>query len=326
MLMKKISCFNFFKLCNPGLAKFAIVCVAVLLSGCASWQGTNKGKDPYAPESVDPKLFQAERFGEEQSISINAGYFICKGKYIPPPYIIRRNGLSIHVNDVMVLGPIKWMSPDMKAPENPPKIPDVGIWSGSATINSFIDDTFIYYESLYKGENPPKDKTMLQIVSEQISKLPNVWSAKTDEEKDLIRITMWNGGKFNVSASALYDKMNVNISEEALREMYKRAFDRYVDFFKSNKIVYRGFKIAEIEWIENTKTFYEAVKILNNTKTWNSSKRKSLEKLDFGSEKINNELISTFKPSKELEKRLYDDYAKNVNLKQERTPPEDKFK
>ncbi|MCX6984012.1 MAG: hypothetical protein NT118_04565, partial [Lentisphaerae bacterium] len=113
---------------------------------------------------------------------------------------------------------------------------------------------------------------------------------------------------------------------EALREMYSRAFDRHVDFFKNNKIVYRGFKIAEIEWIEDTRTFYEAVKILNNTKSWSSSKSKALAKLDFGSEKINNELISTFKPSKELEKRLYDDYVKTVNSKQEKLSPDDKFK
>ena len=324
--MKTFSGFKFFKLREAVFTKFAAVCIAISLSGCTSWQSTGKVKDPSASETVDPKLFQAERFGEEKSIPIDAGYFIYKGKYIPPPYIVRKIGLSIHVNDFLVLGPMKWMAPDATAPGNPPGIPDVGMWSGSAAINSFIDDTFIYYESVYKGPNPPNDKTLIQTVAERISKLPNVWSAKPDEEKNLIRITMCNFTKFNVSTSALYDKMNVNISEEALREMYGRAFDRHVDFFKSNKIVYRGFKIPEIEWSEDTKTFYEAVKILNNTKSWTSSKRKSLEKLDFGSEKINNELLATFKPSKELEKRLYDDYVKGVNLKQEKASPDDKFK
>ncbi|MCX6985653.1 MAG: hypothetical protein NT118_13030, partial [Lentisphaerae bacterium] len=234
--MKTISDFKFFKPRNAAFAKFATVCIAVLLSGCTSWQqGADKGKDPSAPETVDPKLFQAERFGEEKSIPINAGYFIYKGKYIPPPYTVRKTGLSIHVNEFMVLGPMKWMAPDAKAPENPPEIPDVSMWSGSAAINSFIDDTFIYYQYVYKGANPPKDKSLIQSVSERISKLPNVWSAKPDEEKNLIRITMCNFAKFNVSTSALYDKMNVNISEEALREMYSRAFDRHVDFFKANK-------------------------------------------------------------------------------------------
>jgi hypothetical protein len=223
-----------------------------------------------------------------------------------------------------VLGPMKWVAPDATAPENPPETPNISMWSGSAAINSFIDDTFIYYECIYRGPNPPKDKTLIQAVAERISKLPNVWSAKADEEKNLIRITMCNFIKFNVSTSALYDKANVEISEESLREMYIRAFDRYVDFFKNNKIVYRGFKITEIEWTESTKTFFEAVKILNNTGIGASSKRKSLEKINFGSEKINNELISTFKPSKELEKRLYEDYIKAVNLKDESVA--DKFK
>jgi len=89
---------------------------------------------------------------------------------------------------------------------------------------------------------------------------------------------MCNFSKFNVSANALYDKMNVNISEEALREMYNRAFDRYVEFFKTNKIVYRGFKIPEVEWVEKTKTFYEAVKKLNDERLGNSSKGKPLKK------------------------------------------------
>jgi len=200
------------------------------------------------------------------------------------------------------------------------------MWSGSAAINKFIDDTFIYYQAVYKGDNPPKEKTLIQAVSEHISKLPNVRSATPDEEKNLIRIKMVNFKTYNVNASALYDKTSVDISEEALREMYNRAFERYVDFFKNNKIVYRGFKIPEIEWTESTKTFYEAVKILNNAKTSTSTKRKALDKLEFGSEKINNELLSTFKPSKELEKRLYDDYVKAVNLNQENILPADKFK
>ncbi len=324
--MKAISNSGFFKLSACAFAKYASVSMVIIFSSCTSWQGMDKKKDPSAPETVDQKLFQAERFGEEKSISIDAGYFIYKGRYIPPPYIVKRIGLSVHVNDIMVLSPMKWIAPDAKAPENPPEIPNISMWSGSAAINSFIDDTFIYYECIYKGANPPKGKTLIQAVAERISKLPNVWSAKADEEKNLIRITMCNFIKFNVSTSALYDKMNVEISEQALREMYIRAFDRHVDFFKNNKIVYRGFKITEIEWTESTKTFYEAVKILNNTGTGASAKRKSLEKINFGSEKINNELISTFKPSKELEKRLYEDYIKAVNLKEEIIPPADKFK
>ncbi len=324
--MMVISGFKFFKFSNAALAKSAAVCIGISLCGCTTWQLTEKAKDPSAPETVDQKLFQAERFGEEKSIPIDAGYFIYKGKYFPPPYIVKKLGLSIHVNDIMVLAPMKWTAPDAKVPENPPDIPNVSIWSGSAAINSFIDDTFIYYQAVYKGANPPKDKTLIQAVSERISKLPNVWSANPDEGKNIIRITMCNFRKFNVSTSALYDKTNVDISEDALREMYSRAFDRYVEFFKNNKIVYRGLKVTEIEWIERTKTFYEAVKVLNDTKTGTSSKRKALEKLDFGSEKINNELITTFKPSKELEKRLYDDYVKNVNLKQETATPDDKFK
>ncbi|MFA6569176.1 MAG: hypothetical protein WCS96_13270 [Victivallales bacterium] len=324
--MKAIPGFETFKLRECAFAKFAAVCIAILLSGCASWQGADKGEDSSAPGTVDSKLFQAERFGEEESISINAGYFICKGKYIPPPYIVKRIGLSVHVNDIMVLEPMKWIAPDTKPPENPPEIPNISMWSGSAAINSFIDDTFIYYESVYKGPNPPKDKTLIQAVAERISKLPNVWSATPDEEKNLIRITMCNFIKFNVSTGALYDKTNVNISEQALREMYGRAFDRHVEFFKNNKIVYKGFKVTEIEWIEGTKTFYEAVKILNNTKSGTSAKKKALEKLDFGSEKINNELIASFKPSKELEKRLYYDYVKAANLRKENPSPSDKFK
>lgn len=321
--MKKNSAFNIFRNRLSVFAKYAAVCVVILISGCTSWQG--KGKDPSAPQIVDPKLFQTERFGEEESIPIDAGYFIYKGKYIPPPYTVKRLGLSIHVNDFMVLGPMKWIPPDAKAPAVPPEIPNISMWSNSAAINNFIDETFIYYQEIYNGPNPPKDKTLIQSVAERLSKLPNVWSADPDEARKLIRITMCNFTKFNVSASALYDKMNVDISEEALREMYKRAFDRNVEFFKHNKIVYRGFKIAEIEWVEDTKTFLEAVKILNNTKSWDSSKRKALEKLDFGSEKINNELIATFKPSKELEKRLYDDYAKNANKKQDKLSNADKF-
>lgn len=322
--MNAFSDFKFFKFAGGAFAKSAAVIISVLLSGCTSWQDT--GKDLSASQEIDPKLFQAERFGEEKSILIDAGYFLYKGKYIPPPYLVKRIGLSIHVNDIMVLAPMKWLAPDAKIPENPPDLPNISMWSGSAAINKSIDDTFIYYYSIYKGQNPPKDKTLLQAVSERISKLPNVWSATPDEGLNLIRISMCNFSKFNVSASALYDKINVDISEEALREMYGRAFDRYVEFFKNNKIVYRGFKVSEIEWVEKTKTFYEAVKILNNKKLGTSAKRRALEKMDFGSEKINNELIATFKPSKELEKRLYDDYAKNATLKQEQLAPADKFK
>lgn len=319
--MNAITVFNFLKLRTGAAAKFAVVSIAVLFSGCTSLQNT---KTP-ASGKIDPKLFQVERFGEEQSIPINAGYFIYKGQYIPPPYIVKRNGLSVYVNDIMVLKPMKWKAPDADVPENPPEIPDISMWSGSGEINSFIDDTFTYYQGLYRGKNPPKDKTINQAAAERISKLPNVWSAEPDEERNLIKITMCNFIEFNVSTNALYDKMNVNISADALLEMYRRAYERHVEFFKNNKIVYKGFKIPEIEWGEDPKIFYEAVKILNNTQEWNSTRRKALAKLDFGSEKINNELLSTFKPSKELEKRLYGDYVKAIDFKITRPSSIDKF-
>ena len=76
--MKTFSGFKFFKLREAVFTKFAAVCIAISLSGCTSWQSTGKVKDPSASETVDPKLFQAERFGEEKSIPIDAGYFIYK--------------------------------------------------------------------------------------------------------------------------------------------------------------------------------------------------------------------------------------------------------
>ena len=60
--MLTVSDSNFFKLSNAALAKFAVVCFGISLCGCTTWKLTEKSKDPSAPEAVDHKLFQIERF------------------------------------------------------------------------------------------------------------------------------------------------------------------------------------------------------------------------------------------------------------------------
>ncbi|HBC89430.1 MAG TPA: hypothetical protein DCZ94_21035 [Lentisphaeria bacterium] len=310
------------------IATFAIASSCFIFSGCNAFPIGGKPKeDPSIPVKVDPVLFRTEIFGEESSQPINNGYFIYKGRYIPPPYVIRRAGLSLHINDIMVIAPMKWKSINEKVPEKLPEIPDIGMWSDGDMTTEFINDTFSYYEFIYKGPTPPQDRTILAAIADHVRKLPNVWNTEVDEERQLIKITLCNFTKFNVSSSSVFGLQNAGITEESLRNMYHRAFEKHIDFFKDNKIVYKGLKISEIEWRENIDTWYEASKILNSD-SWKSSKRKSLEKIDFGSEKIINDLLASYKYSKELEKRLYEEYVKTLDnvSKKERTTPYDKFK
>jgi len=307
-------------------AVLAIASTCVITSGCGVFPLGRK-VDYSIPEKIDPVLFRTEIFGEESSKPINTGYFIYKGRYVPPPYVVRRTGLSLHINDIMVIGPMKWKSINEKNLDSPPEIPNISMWCESDALTEFIDGTFSYYESLYKGPNPPQDKTMLKAVSEHLNKLPNVWDTEVDEERQLIRIHLCNFTSFNVSSSSVFGLASTGISEEAIRDMYQRAYEKHVSYFKDNKIVYRGLKISEIEWLEDVTTFYDAVKILNSN-SWSFTKRSNLAKINFASEKIVRDLVSCYKPSKELEKRLYDEYVKALDEqgRRKKTTPFDKFK
>ncbi|HCE45539.1 MAG TPA: hypothetical protein DET40_18520 [Lentisphaeria bacterium] len=304
----------------------AVASLCVLVAGCSGFP-LGKKEDPSIVEKVDPVLFNKEIFGEEVSKPITSGYLIFKGRYIPPPYVIKRSGLSLFINDLMVVGPMKWRNPNAEKPRNPPEPLKISMWCGSAIITEYINATFTYYEALYKEPNPPQDKTMLAAIAAHIKKLPNVWDAEVDEERQLIRITLCNFSNFNVSSSSVFGENSMEISEESLRDMYHRGFEKHVSYFKENKIVYRGITISEIEWRENTKTFYDAVKILNSS-SWNSTKKNRLAEIDFGSSKIISDIASCFKPSKELEKRLYEEYIRGLDSlnKQDTITPYDKFK
>ncbi len=311
----------------PGSFAVGAVSLCIFLAGCSGFP-VGKKEDPSIPVKIDPVLFNTELFGEEASKTLNVGYFIYKGRYIPPPYIVKRNGLSLFINDIMVVAPIKWRNPRSKNLEIPPVPPDISMWSGSSSITEFIDETFRYYEPLYKGPNPPQDKTMLKAIADHLKKSPNVWGTEADEELQLIRITLCNFTNFNVSSSSVFGQgsVDVDITEDSLRDMYHRAFDAHVQYFKANKIVYKGLKIGEIEWRENPKDFYEAVRILNSD-SWAFTKRNKLNAMKFGSEKIVADLVPCFRYSKELEKRLYDEYIKVLDEinKTDTVTPYDKF-
>jgi hypothetical protein len=317
---------HFLKIALKTFAGSAIATSSLFFSGCGIFPLGRPTQVSAEPVKIDPVLFRTEIFGEETSKPLENGYFIYKGRYIPPPYVIKRIGLSLHINDFLILTPLKWKSINDKVPDTLPECPDVGMMSPPDAIKEYISDTFAYYESLYKGPNPPKDKTFLQSITVHLKKLPNVWDAEVDEEHQLIRITTCNLAKFNVSSSTVFGLANAGISEDALKDMYHRAFEKHISYFKENKIVYKGLTISEIEWREDVYTFYEAVKILNSN-SWKYTKRKELEKLGFASDKIITELLSVYKPSEELEKRLYEEYVRlldNIESRKKLTPY-DKF-
>jgi len=304
----------------------AVVAFCILLAGCSAFPLGRK-ENPAVAEKIDPVLFNRAIFGEEASKPISTGYFIFKGRYMPPPYVIKRIGLSLFINDIMVLGPMKWNNPNAEKPKVPPAALDISMWCGSSVIDGYINDTFSYYEGLYKSPNPPQDRTLLAAVAAHIRKLPNVWSAEADEERRIIKISLCNFSSYNVSSSSVYGENAMEITEDSLRDMYKRGFEKHMSFFKENKIVYCGVTISQIEWRENTRNFYEAVKILNSS-SWKSTKKDKLAAIDFGSSKIISDLVSCYQPSDELEKRLYGEYVKLLDSlnKIDTITPYDKFK
>ncbi len=299
----------------------------IVQTGCSSIFPLGRKVDQSKQEKIDPALFNKEIFGEEVSKPINAGYLIYKGRYIPPPYVIKRDGLSLFINNVMVIGPEKWKNRTKKDFDAPPTPPDISMWCKSAIITEYIDETFKYYEALYKKPNPPQDKTLLKAIADHIKKAPNVKDAVPDEERQIIKISLYDLSNFNVSSSSVFGENAMQITEDSLRESYHRAFEKHVADFKSNKIVYRGIAISEIEWRETTKNFYDAVKILNSD-SWQMTKRSKLGDLDFGSEKIIKDLVPVYQYSRELEKRLYDEYVKELDglNKSEVVTPFDKFR
>ena len=109
-----------------------------------------------APLFAEEKLYTTEDyhidvFGQDESEPINTGFFFHDGKYVEPPYIVKRLGISVFVNDVMVhipvsyplssIRPISGKLPGMPKNITKESVPD--------DIVKFITEAFDYYFPKY---------------------------------------------------------------------------------------------------------------------------------------------------------------------------------
>jgi len=268
------------------------------------------------------KDFAIDVFGQEQSEPINTGFFFHDGKYMEPPYVVKRRGLSVFINDVMVHVPVPYPDP-FENPNIPLNLPDIpnNITKDSKPddISDFIRKTYLYMRSKYGGKEINHEELMKNVAS-RISKLPCMKSANA--VKDEVNIMLYNGKKYSFRwGFPDGGKRAGKPREEILREVYGNSFNQKVKSLKDSDLLI-GIRAFIPAGIDNPEKIYNFVKFLNSDVS-ESVKNDKLKAFNFSNEdEVAPLLAKHYQYSEELTKRvdaLYEEWKKAH-------PPEEKKK
>ncbi|MFO7789834.1 MAG: PKD domain-containing protein [Bacteroidales bacterium] len=246
---------------------------------------------------------------------INSGFVFIDGKYIEPPYTIKRQGLTVKVNGKQIL---KMSKP--KSPYNFKKRPKMPI--EAINKNSGLDE-------IYKPEHPVYDKRFIYIIESYFLEkyryeiacdsiknfymaLPNVKSIENYKNcKDIFEITAFNGDTRKYSLSIHGKRYNQNYGPESKKHYSRKKL-------KSNAE-------GEIQAIknkleQNKMMFFFMDKEINNRVNSYSINEKNSHRVydilqsDYGKNQKADSLNNIF-INKEFLKRIIKEYQKTEKIK-----------
>ena len=138
----------------------------------------------------------------------NPGYFFYGGEYVPPPYIVTREGDFLKINGRYIRFFCKWPQPKLrkwhvthKMPEVPSSVTEKTTEFDSA-VRNYMDDCFDYWLTTHDAEDHSLGATVMVA---GLLKLPCVKNAYVDERGD-VRIG-WKDGRnsYGVEYSEIAD-------------------------------------------------------------------------------------------------------------------------
>ena len=126
----------------------------------------------------------------------NPGYFFYGGEYIPPPYVVTREGDFLKINGRYIRFFCKWPPPKLrkwhvthKMPEVPPSVNEKTSEFNPA-VRSYMDDCFDYWLTTHTTDDESHGAT---VMVDGLRKLPCVKDAYIDGHGD-VRI-VWTDGR-----------------------------------------------------------------------------------------------------------------------------------
>ncbi|MDK1031837.1 MAG: hypothetical protein QGD94_07520, partial [Planctomycetia bacterium] len=165
--------------------------------------GTNQGREAAdkaaSGQQTSNKEKEAEaevlkEFGEKAGKPIDSGFVFFDGRYLDAPYIVRRRGLKVFINDAVVFECSQWPLPDLTAKKDPGfpegltekhSLEDLwtkeGPWKGHSS-----------RKYLYLHQHFPEDVAIKKL-AEYYKSLPFVKSV-TYHDRVSLRIEQKNGG------------------------------------------------------------------------------------------------------------------------------------
>jgi hypothetical protein len=260
------------------------------------------------------KDFAVDIFGQEQSEPINTGFFFHDGKYVPPPYVVKRLGLSVFINDIMVHVPVPYplhrVIPD-KLPEIPKNITKE---SKADDIVRFMTETFDYYFPKYFSDNEPIGQEKLDLFIAQIHKLPCVKKIISGNDKMGLAVHLHNGEKFAYDWERFPDRSaGVGDPIESVKKLYQDSYNQKIKSLTNENLLGATRRYIPVD-IRNPEEIYSLLKILNSDEG-DSRKAKQLQAFNFSNEdKVISLLIQNYQYSEDLTKRveaLYEAWKKS---------------
>ena len=269
--------------------------------------------------------FHVKEFGEEKSQSISSGFLFFGGKYIEPPYVVTRHGLSVYVNGYMVFipPPPYYPYPFPPPPKRLPAVPK-GITkdSDADSVDRYVMGTVKFYFPEGKDRVADADKKAKQIL-QRIKLLPCVKEAVLEENNEGIFITLYNGDEITpiFTPSTFYSRVMQAWKQIPPAERKKNDLQRYhdvyaecVDILKKNGVLIgiRHFLPVKSKGILPIK-LYEFVAILNSEQS--PRKKEILLKQSFIWEQSANEdivkaFLKNYEKSEGLMRRVETLYKK----------------
>ncbi|MBN1294195.1 MAG: hypothetical protein JXB48_20335 [Candidatus Latescibacteria bacterium] len=275
------------------------------------------------------KDFHVNVFGKKESKPINSGFFFWKGRYINAPYIVKKIGLSIYINDIIIIKPVPY--PDRiqrNFPKKKPELPQ-GLTNQSEPddIIPFMNDTFnFYFPNFFKNQQDVSKLTpdKLKIYVSRISELPCVKKVILADNAG-VAVHLYNGEKFSYSwIASLHDRSGGKSRKEILKELYNNQYNQKIKDFTEGKVVMETNSLGDVSFNCLPDILRQVVQALNSNKNV-AEKVTELNTLNFADEDLNKQLAENYQFSEQLTKRvdaLYKKWEKD-NLLQKETKKKD---
>ena len=143
---------------------------------------------------LSESLLMSEEFGSTSGIEINDGFVFVDGQYIQAPYIVRRKGLGLFINDVMIETPGHWEPPQAESDitfTNDPEMPS----SIHRYSNRYDPDIrkYLYMKTGYFSKKYGKDAAILQM-QKTYEQLPCVLKSYIDPIHSELLVVKWYDG------------------------------------------------------------------------------------------------------------------------------------